>query len=172
MKIYKYVLLHFVIRHHYSRLSWAFNFSYRWLLRCVTRSRYRPRASVGIPDVGNTFYHIFNFKIGERRPPASGATLTTDHAHIGLYSAVLWRLGDVHYNFQPSVASGLRPRSHRLSKVNLSCGTKLSLVQFTLVIQLMCYNVEFTLKRVHNGSLWVSILDCNNKSTWALDQTE
>jgi len=52
MKIYKYILLHFVIRHHYSRLSWAFNFSYWWLLRCVTRSRYRPRASVGIPDVG------------------------------------------------------------------------------------------------------------------------
>jgi len=35
MKIYKYVLLHFVIRHHYSRLCWAFNlFSYWWLLRC------------------------------------------------------------------------------------------------------------------------------------------
>ena len=51
MKICKYVPLHFVIRHHYSRLSGAFNFSYWWLLRCVTRSRYRPRAFVGIPDV-------------------------------------------------------------------------------------------------------------------------
>jgi len=52
MKTYKYVPLHFVIRHHYSRLSWAFNFSYWWLLHCVTRSHYCPRASVGIPDVG------------------------------------------------------------------------------------------------------------------------
>jgi len=46
MKLYKYVPLHFVIRHHYSRLSWAFSYSYWWLLRCVTRSRYHPRASV------------------------------------------------------------------------------------------------------------------------------
>jgi len=52
MNIYKYVPLHFVIRHHYSRLSWAFNFSYWRLLRCVTHSRYRPRKSVGISDVG------------------------------------------------------------------------------------------------------------------------
>jgi len=68
MKIYKYVPLHFVIRHHSSRLSWAFNFSYCWLLRCVTRSRYHPRASVGIPDVGNAFYHRPIFEVGGRRP--------------------------------------------------------------------------------------------------------
>jgi len=55
MKIYKYLPLHIVIKHHYSQLSWAFNFSYWWLLLCLTRSRYRPRASVGIPDVGERF---------------------------------------------------------------------------------------------------------------------
>jgi len=75
MKIYKYVLLHFVIRYHYSRLNWTFNFSYCWLLRCVTRSRYRPRASFGIPDVGERILpYIWG---GGRRPPASHATLTT-----------------------------------------------------------------------------------------------
>ena len=75
MKLYKYVPLHFVIRHHYIRHSWAFNFSYWWLLRCVTRSRYRPRASVEIPDVGERILpYIWG---GGRRPPASHATLTT-----------------------------------------------------------------------------------------------
>jgi len=87
MKIYKYVLLHFVIRHYYSRLSWAFNFSYWWLLRYVTHSRYRPRGSVEIPDVGErNLPYIWG---GGQRAPVSHATLTTGKAALQTIIAII-----------------------------------------------------------------------------------
>ena len=73
MKIYKSVPLHFVIRHHYSRLSWAFNFSYWWHLRCHAFPLPFPCVRWDTWS-GGTHFTIY-LRWGTT-PPASHATLT------------------------------------------------------------------------------------------------
>jgi len=84
MKIYKYVPLHFVIKHHYITVDLVEHSTsvtdddFCVVSRVPVTVPVRP---LGYLTWGNAFYQIF--EVGGQRPPASHATLTTADGGTG-----------------------------------------------------------------------------------------